>query len=48
MSVFIGFTSALLGCIADFLMCEPIIYFVGCFVLLLVCAAFGRLIHISR
>lgn len=48
MTIFNGLVSSLLGSVASFLMTEPIIYFVGCFILLIVCAAFGKLIHINH
>lgn len=46
--VFSTFVSSFLGSIADFLLADPIIYFVSCFLILCIIGIFRQLIYISR
>lgn len=47
-NIFSDFISSFLGSIADFLLADPIIYFVACFLLLAIIGIFRQLLHISR
>lgn len=47
-NVFNDFVTVFLGSIADFLVSDPIIYFVACFLLLAIIGIFRQLLHISR
>lgn len=47
-NVFSDFISSFLGSIADFLVADPIIYFVACFLLLAIVGVFRQLMHITR
>ena len=47
-NVFTEFISSFLGSVADFLVSDPIIYFVACFLLLAIIGVFRQLMHITR
>lgn len=47
MQDFVSFWSAMFSIVCDFLLSEPIIWFVGIFVLICVCGLLQRLINIK-